>query len=268
VFEGFYGLSRTPFGRDLPPGELFDSADGREALARLDYLVQRRAFGVLTGDSGAGKTTALRALAKRLDPARHRLLYLAQSDLNPRSFYREIVRQMGLTPAYHAPDAKRQAAEALWSAYEQQRQPVLVCDEAHLLSPTMLEEIRFCLNFGMDATSPLTLILAGQTELRHRLALRAFEAIRQRVALRYHLTGLTTDETAAYLRHHLQVAGASRPIFSDEATALIAQAAGGLPRRINNLATACLLAGWLEHKAIVDEATARQALAEWEEPAA
>jgi len=268
VFEAFYGLSRTPFARDLAADELFDSYDGREALARLDYLVARRAFGVLTGDSGSGKTTALRALARRLDPARHRLLYLAQSDLNPRSFYREILRQMGLCPAYHAPDAKRQASDALWSAYEQQRQPVLIVDEAHLLSPTMLEELRFCLNFSMDAASPLTLILAGQTELRHRLALRAFDAIRQRIALRYHLSGLSAEETAAYLRHHLQIAGATRPIFSDEAVALIAQASAGMPRRVNNLATACLLAGWLEHKAVIDETTARKALMEWEEPAA
>lgn len=127
---------------------------------------------------------------------------------------------------------------------------------------------RALLNFSMDSASPLTLILADQTELRHRLALRAFDAIRQRIALRYHLSGLAPDETAAYLQHHLQIAGATRPIFSDEAVALIAHASAGLPRRLGNLATACLLAGWLEQKAIIDETTACKALMEWEEPAA
>lgn len=268
MFEAFYGLQRTPFPRDLPPQDLFPSQAAQEAAARLDYLVQTRGFGLLTGEPGAGKTTALRALAQRLDPARYRLIYIAQSDLNPRSFYREILRQLGLTPAYHAPDAKHQAAEALWAAYQQQRQPVLILDEAHLLSPTMLEELRFCLNFHMDAASPLCLILAGQTQLRHRLALRACEAIRQRLTLRYHLPGLTPQESRDYVLHHLRLAGASRPIFSEEALALIAQATAGLPRRLGNLASACLLAGWLEQRAVIDESTARKALAECEEPPA
>jgi len=129
----------------------------------------------------------------------------------------------------------------------------------------MLEEIRFLANFGMDSTSPMALCLVGQPELRARLRLRAFEAISQRVTLRFHLTGLPEPETRAYIQHHLKVAGVAHPLFSDEAVHLIHQFTKGIPRRINNVATACLLAGFMEQKNLIDEATAKKALAEFQD---
>jgi len=77
--------------------------------------------------------------------------------------------------------------------------PLIVIDEAHLLSPAMLEEIRFLTNFHMDSTSPMALCLVGQPERRNKLRLRAFEAISQRVTLRFHLGGLPEAETRAYI---------------------------------------------------------------------
>lgn len=265
MFERFYGLDRTPFPRDIPTDKLFPAEEHREALARLDYLVRTRGFGMLTGAVGSGKSTTIRALHQNLDPARYRFLYVSRSELAPRSFYRELARQLGLAPAHHGADAKQQAGEALWAAYQQQKQPVVVVDEAHLLSAAMLEEARFLTNFTMDSASPMTVILVGQPELRHRLALNTFEAIRQRLQLRFHLGGLGADQSAAYVRHHMQAAGAARAIFSDDALALIAQVTQGLPRNINNLATAALLAGYLEHKEIVDEQTVRRAAAEFDD---
>jgi type II secretory pathway predicted ATPase ExeA len=267
MFETFYGLERTPFPRDIPTDKLFHAPEHQEALARLNYLVRTRGFGMLTGAVGSGKTTTIRALHQSLDPARYRFLYVSRSELAPRSFYRELARQLGLAPAHLGADAKQQAAEALWAAYQQQKQPVVVVDEAHLLSAAMLEEARFLTNFTMDSASPMTVILVGQPELRHRLALKSFEAIRQRLQLRYHLGGLDAGDSAAYIRHHLSVAGASRPIFSDDALALIAQVTQGIPRSLNNLATAALLAGYLEQKAIVDEQSVRRAVADSDDAA-
>ncbi len=267
MFESFYGLERTPFSRDIATDKLFGASQHQEALARLNYLVRTRGFGMLTGAVGAGKSTTIRALHQSLDPARYRFLYVSRSELAPRSFYRELARQLGLAPAYQGADAKQQAAEALWAAYQQQKQPVVVVDEAHLLSATMLEEVRFLTNFTMDSASPMTVILVGQPELRHRLALKSFEAIRQRLQLRYHLGGLAAQDSAAYIHHHLSVAGATRPIFSAEALTLIAQVTQGLPRSINNLATGSLLAGYLEQKTIVDEQTVRRAVADFDDVA-
>ena len=120
MFESFYGLERTPFPRDIPPDKLFAAPEHQEALARLNYLVHTRGFGMLTGAVGSGKSTTIRALHQNLDPARYRFLYVSRSELAPRSFYRELARQLGMAPAHQGSDAKQQAAEALWAAYKQQ----------------------------------------------------------------------------------------------------------------------------------------------------
>ena len=87
-------------------------------------------------------------------------------------------------------------------------------------------------------------------------------ALDQRIAVRYHMTGMTPEETASYLRHHLALAGRSDTLFSDDATALIHQTSRGYPRAVNNLAVQALLAAFAADKAIVDESSARAAVTE------
>jgi hypothetical protein len=118
------------------------------------------------------------------------------------------------------------------------------------------------LPFQRRQTAPFCLLLLGQPTLRRRLRLGAFAALDQRVGLRYTITGLEPPETAAYIAHHLALAGRSDTIFSDDATALIHQVSRGLPRVVNNLATQALIATFAAGKAIVDESAARQAVAE------
>jgi len=139
---------------------------------------------------------------------------------------------------------------------------VIVIDEAHLLAPGQLEEIRLLTNAEMDSESPFAGILLGQPSLRKRLRLGSFAALDQRLALRYELPGMSLEETAAYLRHHLKLAGRDDALFSDDAVALLHQVSRGIPRALNNLATQALVAAYAEQKAIVDESSARAAVTE------
>ena len=269
MFEQFYGFRKTPFTKDVPSSELFPSEQHKELLARLQYMVQQRWFGLVSGEIGAGKSTAIRALHALLNPSRHRFLYVSQSGLAPRAFYRELLTQLGIRPALHKADAKRQLDAAIWDYHKKHDiQPVLVIDEAHLLSADMLEEIRFVVNYQMDSAAPLTLVLCGQPELRQRLRLQCFEAISQRINVRFHLAGLSDLETKAYIQHQIRVAGVQHSLFSDEAVRHIHQAAKGIPRRINNIATSCLLDGFVESKSIIDEATVKRVLVEFQEDTA
>jgi len=114
----------------------------------------------------------------------------------------------------------------------------------------------------MDSESPFAGILLGQPSLRRRLRLGSFAALDQRLALRYELPGMSPEETGAYLRHHLKLAGRDDALFSDDAVALLHQASRGIPRALNNLAIQALVAAYADQKAIVDENSARAAVTE------
>ena len=114
----------------------------------------------------------------------------------------------------------------------------------------------------MDSHSPFACLLVGQPTLRRRIKLGTFAALDQRIALRYPMHGMTDQETASYVAHHLALAGRSDTLFSDDALALIHQVSRGLPRAVNNLAIQALVAAYASNKAIVDESSARAAVTE------
>lgn len=139
---------------------------------------------------------------------------------------------------------------------------MLIIDEAHLLDAESLEGVRCLSNLGMDQTAPFCLLLLGQPTLRRRLRQGTFAALDQRIAVRYAINGLDAKETSSYITHHLALAGRSDTLFSDDAIALIYEVSRGLPRQVNNLAVAALIAAFAQKKAIVDESAARVAVAE------
>ena len=124
----------------------------------------------------------------------------------------------------------------------------------------MLEEIRFLMNFRMDSFSPLSLILMGQPELRITLKTQSYEAIAQRVNLRLHLSGMTETEAKSYILHHLRVVGVENAILTDTALELIDEHTGGIPRKINNLCTGCMLHAYSKRKDLIDDHVVRVTL--------
>jgi type II secretory pathway predicted ATPase ExeA len=117
-------------------------------------------------------------------------------------------------------------------------------------------------NHDMDSRCPFACLLVGQPTLRRKIKLGVLAALDQRIAVRYHMTGMNLEDTAGYLRHHLTLAGRSDPLFSDDAIALIHATSRGYPRAVNNLAIQSLVAAFAGGKAIVDENTAPTAVTE------
>jgi len=254
MIKEHFGWELTPFDREIHSKNLFQSDQYVELEARLQYMVKERSFGLLTGDVGAGKSTAIRSLRDRLHPSHYVFLYLSDSSLKPRDFYREMLLQIGIEPKFLASDIKRQFKNALVDIFENKKKtPIVVIDEAHLLSPSMLQEIRFLTNFHVDSLSPLTLILVGQPELRDKLRLRSLEAISQRITTRFHLVGLRLEEIEKYITHHLYIAGENRQVFTDSAIKKIYDQTRGIPRLTNRLCTECLLDAVSRQQQIVDE---------------
>jgi len=260
MYEEFFKLSSTPFTRGLPPEQLLSTPAMEEAGARLGYAARERCFAILTGAVGVGKSTALRAFLARLPATHYTPMYVTDSQLTPRNFYYEALWQLGITPRFYRGDARRQLQRALQERDDAGKQPVIVVDEAHLLGREMLEEVRFLLNFDIDSRAPLALVLAGQPELRTTLKLECFAAISQRVSLRAHLPALTPEESAVYVGHHLQQAGATGPLFTEPALRIIHSYTGGLPRQLNNVCSACLLHAYGQKRQLIDDAIAKEVI--------
>ena len=258
-----YGFTRTPFGKDLAPSMLCHYPAHAEAVARITWCARERAVGVITGEVGAGKTVAARAAIAGLDQTRHTLIYLADPTTGTRGIHHHIVTALGGRPAHGTATLAAQAAGLLAAEHgERGRVPVLVCDESHMLTHGQLEAVRILTNSDMDAASPLACLLIGQPTLRRMLRLGVLAALDQRIALRYAMPAMTAEQTTGYITHHLKLAGRSDPLFSDNAVALIHDAARGLPRAVNNLATQALVATMAARKSIVDEQSARAAITE------
>ena len=261
--QAFWGFSKTPFGKQLAPSMLHRHAAHGEAVARITWCIHERALGVITGEVGVGKTVALRSALASLDASRHTVIYLGNPSVGVRGIHHAIVAALGGIPRTHHATLVPQTMDTLATEQaERGRVPVLVIDEAHMLDPRQLEAIRMLTNFEQDSRSNLACLLIGQPTLRRMIKLGVLAALDQRIALRYAMPGMTQQETAAYLRHHIALVGRSDTLFSDDAAALIHTTARGLPRAVNNLAIQSLIAAYADGKNIVDEASARIAVTE------
>lgn len=258
-----FGFTHTPFSKSIPAHQLYERASLQEAVARIRFCVGEATLGVLTGEVGVGKTVAVRAATSQLDPAAHHVIYVPNPAFGTRGLYVSIVRALGAMPRVLRAELMAQA-QSLLAAEEQERRRrvVLIVDEAHLLTPEQLEELRLLTNAEMDSRSPLALLLVGQPTLARQLRLGIFAALDQRIAMRYQLAPMDLADAVQYLRHHLALVGRADPLFADDAMGRLHKVSLGLPRALNNAAIAALIAAASAGKALVDDDCAKKAVAE------
>src|SRR3989337_4292811 len=143
MFQECYGFLSMPFSRGLAASKLFIASGQEELKARLSYLVRERGIGLITGEIGSGKSTALRAFVDSLDPTRYTVVYTANPLIGITGFYREVLAQLGeAVPMFRQQMVLRirQCCDLLTN--ERKKTPVLIVDEAHLMDHRMPDALR------------------------------------------------------------------------------------------------------------------------------
>ena len=256
MYESFYGMTHTPFTRDVPADALYESDAMADALGRLAYVADRQLFAVVTADAGCGKSTLIRKFSESLPKDQYIFLYLSDSKLTPRWFYKGLLDQLGIESKFYRGDSKSQLqkeVEILRGVHG--LKVVCVLDEAHLLEKETIEEFRFLLNYRFDSMSPMALVLVGQSELwDEKLRLKRYAAVRQRIDINCVLPHLDRPETEKYVKSHLTYAGVTeQELFSRRALDEIYRLSSGIPRLINRVCEKCLMYGVQQSLRIIDD---------------
>lgn len=253
MYKEFYGLAEKPFSKTPDPRFLYLSNGHREALARLQYVLEEREMALLTGDIGCGKTTISRALMDSMGSA-YRFCFVYNPRLTAMEFLRVIARNLTISdPPAGKDDLLKEVTLLLYRFHEEGLCPVIVIDEAQMIPDReIFDEIRLLTNFQLDDRNLLSIIIMGQPELRQIISAPIYEPFRQRIAIGYHLNPLTLEETQDYLDFRIEVAGGSPGLFSTDAVQRIFELTAGVPRMINVVATNALLEGFGRDASLID----------------
>ncbi|HEY8520374.1 MAG TPA: AAA family ATPase [Gammaproteobacteria bacterium] len=264
MYTEFFGLNEKPFSITPDPRYLYMSRRHADALAHLIYGVSESGgFIQLTGEVGTGKTTLIRSLLEQL-PEKAEIALILNPQLTTREFLEGICTELRITPpADGSVKALIDALNAeLLRLHALGRRVVLIVDEAQTLSPELLEQVRLLTNLETPTQKLLQIILIGQPELRDLLQRRDMRQIAQRITGRYHLEPLGKEDTAAYVRHRMRVAGAQGDVFTPAAMRVLYRRSRGIPRLINVIADRALLAAYTRERPKVDADLVRRAAAE------
>ena len=239
-FQAF-GLSAPPFDKDISDEDLWLPSSKQEALSAMVQTIEERGHILLVGDSGLGKTCVLRRLRMQLPEARFRLTYCSNATLGRRDFYRQLCHAFRLTPKATAAAVFMALTQQIENLQQEKIHPVFLLDEAHLLQQEVLGHLHVLTNFAWDQKPLLSLVLVGLPELKDQLMLRRNASLWSRIHTRIRLPEPSPQDTAEYLAHRLDKAGAkNRHIFAADTLALLHEASHGRLRELDRVASSAL----------------------------
>ena len=270
MYEKYYGFKERPFQLTPTPNWFYASKLHKRALAYLQYgLSQGEGFIVITGDVGTGKTTIANQLLSQLNQDEIIAKQIVTSKLEPDDLIRMVASSFNLVVTEHT---KASYLDAIFSylkrLHAQHRRALLLVDEAQNLPLASIEELRMLSNFQFNGKPLLQSFLLGQNELNAIIQSPDMEQFRQRIIASSNLSALQSEDTTAYIKYRLQLAGADITIIDENCYPLIHKQSKGIPRKINTLMDRVLLYGYLEDKKVIQSEDVQLVIAEINEEVA
>jgi general secretion pathway protein A len=262
MFLNHFSLNEHPFTEHPPTKWLMRDPRIDDALAGLQFFEQQGSIGLILGQTGIGKSSLLRLFIHDLPPNRYQPIYLHLTTLNANAFLRLIVTKLGEKPRM---GKDRMLLQLLDRINQNEKSTLLIVDEAHLIDPKALTDLRVLIS-PIGEKMPLKILLCGQEDLRHILKRSSHADLLYRITLRLFLKPYPREQTALYIDNRITMAGGSPKIFEPEAKGLIHDYAAGVPRQINNIATACLLNAASQDIHKINDAMVNNVMAQFQLP--
>jgi type II secretory pathway predicted ATPase ExeA len=253
-YRSFFGLKKEPFGSDIRLKEILKTAELIDVKERFDYVIRIGAIGLVTGEVGSGKSTAIRYAAEHLHPSEYKSLYMTASSGAIMEFYRQLVNELDIHIKSNSKTLMLRLIkkEITQLVCEKKIKVVLLVDEASLLRLEVFAELHTICQFEKDSKPYLPMILAGQNNLIDKLSYRSSAPLASRIVARSHLQGTDLAGMQDYLKHHLSIAGIKQNLFDQNAITAIHQGSGGLFRKANHLARGALIAAAANQATLVN----------------
>jgi general secretion pathway protein A len=243
-YRAFFGMSREAFPQDLALKDILETPDIAFVTQRLDYVLSVGAVGLVTGEVGSGKSTAMRYVLSKLHPSRYRIVSITACSGSILEFYRLLLAELnierhGSSRAVMIRLIQKEIRELVQS---KKLNVVLVVDEANMLRLEVFAELHAITQFEGDSKAWLPIIFVGRTNLVDKFLYPASKPLASRVVAKAHLEPVDRQGMEHYIAHHLALTGMKTNLFNEAAVTAIHQGSGGFFRKANHLARGALVA--------------------------
>ncbi len=245
MYLSHYNFTEKPFQITTDPKFIWLGEKHLEALSTLKYgIVENKGFLLLTGDVGTGKTILINCLVSKLD-IKATIATIPDPDLEILDFFNSLADSFKINKKFKSKgDFLVHLKDFLNKAHADNKNVLLIIDEAQRLNHKLLEEIRLLSNIELYSKKLINIFFVGQDEFNDILMEERNRAVRQRISVRYNIDPLTVGETGEFIKHRLKVVGAKENIFSTRAIREIYLFSNGYPRLINVMCDHALLTGY------------------------
>lgn len=255
MYTSFYGMSTNPFIKDESIKYKYESDDFKQTINRLNYLKEIKGIGLITGSPGLGKTYCIRYFINELNKDLYKIIYMSiTNDMSVFDFFKILSDELDLDiGSCYKTDLYKNIQYEFKRLVEKDRiHPIVILDDAHLLSREILSNFKIFYDFDMDSKDYITLIMVGQEELKYELKKNIYETLNQRIIINYTFKGFSREEVKDYLLSRLKLSNSNKEIFELDAINALYSCCKSSPRRLNTLIINSLMLGYQDKLHKVD----------------
>jgi len=245
MFKDYFKMNAMPFSERISTNNIIRDDRMECAIAKLSYLAHDGSIGVITGQTGVGKSTLLRLFLATLPSNNYHPIYIHFTNVKSSNLLNLIAIELGA----NSTNSKDRRFLAITRALKNiPCTPILILDEAHLLSTEAIIDLRLLISSALDnGEKSLKIILCGQEDLNQTIKRASCLDFANRISVSNTIKPLSCLQTQTYIVKQLQAVNGDTALFDSEVIEEIYTFSNGIPRRINQICTLCLLCAKEEH---------------------